>query len=350
MSGYNRLFAMVTEWQNEAAPPGEAPDWKAILDHLAYLERVKFQPFIPTLYSSRHPASFMDRLHVWINNPGLDEEDKRDLFRFAHQIAFFSFDDFVSLFRSAFAGPVTRWCMDKAGIQITSPDWIRTMEAERHQFTWYCPITDSLLISVFHHVNGIEGKDRKPSFRDLAEFGDGDLVRKHIAEKGYKRIVLLEDFVGTGTQSLKAVKWALRNVDVPILFCPILVASEALSRYTGLSDRIARKQLDAQQCSDFSWEPVFTLSSDCFIHDVGRESDELSKRIHGLAGKIHEKLATNGQEFARGALGFWNENSPQKGANVVMFSNSPNNSLPLIWHDAEGHWKSLFPRVARQPL
>jgi hypothetical protein len=350
MNGYDRIFGLVEEWRANCEP-GDATSnkWKEILDNFEYLERIKFQPFVPTLYSE-HPISFMERFHNWLNNPGIGEEQRKDLYEFASQIAFFSFEDFVALFRSAFTGPITRWCMDKTKIRLDTTDWNAQLDTERHEKTWFCSVTDSLLISVFHHVNRIEGKERKPSFRDMAEFGDATKLASHIAEKGYERLVLLEDFVGTGTQSMKAVKWALRNLEIPILFCPILIAQEAITKYSRLRERLENGTLSNARCTDFAIEPVFTLGSDSFVFEHGKDPTPLFRRIRVLAAAIHSRLSERGQGFERGALGFWNDDSPQKGGAVVMFSNTPNNSLPLIWHNGGTEWRPLFPRVARQPL
>lgn len=349
MSPDDQIFKMVEEWR-AACEPGDprSNELKEIFENLAYLERVKFQPFVPALYS-KHPASFMERFHIWLHNPGIDEPSRRDLFELANHIAFFSFDDFAALFRSAFTGPITRWCIDQLHIQLTSPNWQERLEVELNEKTWFCPVTDSLLISVFHHVNQIEGKDRKPSFRDLAEFGDASRLHKHIAEKGYERLVLLEDFVGTGTQSIKAVKWALRNLDIPILFSPILISEEAVGKYRRLQEKLKAGTFENVRCADFAFEPVVILSSDCFVFQNGSEPTPLFQRIRQLAIEINTRLFETGEQFENGPMGFWTEKSQQMGATAVMFSNTPNNSLPLIHHEADS-WKPLFPRVARQPL
>jgi len=149
---------------------------------------------------------------------------------------------------------------------------------------------------------------------------------------------------------MKGVKWALRNLEIPILFCPILITPEALANYSHLRQRLKNGTLSNVRCPDFAVEPVFTLGSDCFVFEHGNEPSLLFSKIRDLADAIHSRLSECGQGFERGSLGFWNKDSPQKGSNVVMFSNTPNNSLPLIWHDAGSAWCPLFPRVARQPL
>lgn len=351
MNASDSLLKMIEEWRDEIPSPDDGGRFKKILDHLGYLERVKFQPFVPTLYS-KHPISFMERFHAWLNNPGLSAKQQRDLFEFAYHIAFLSFDDFASLFQNAFSGPITRWCMNKGEIRLNQPNWADRLDDERFKKTWFCPITDSLLISVFHHVNEIENKNRKPAFRELMFFGDDskdanqNKIKKHIRSQGYERLVLLEDFVGTGGQTFKTVEWTVKTLGIPVLFCPMVTTDEALDKFSSLKQELEKQGLDT---GAFEVEPIFTLGPDCFVHDQTTQLENLFEQVRALAEEIQDRLSKTGQECKEGPLGWWNDKSPQKGATLVMFSNTPNNSLPLIHHSSED-WKPLFPRVARQPL
>ncbi len=355
MMARDHILEMVTNWQEQTSDREEVARLSRILDTLLFLERVKFSPYVPTLYS-KHPASFYERLRRWLDNPALlSPNQQRDLFELAHQIAFFSFDDFAAMFQNAFAGPISRWCMGQAGIRLDEENWAERLNKERFEKTWFCPITDSLLISVFHHVNEIEGKDRKPAFRELMHFGDEaeqpeeNKILRHIRKEGYERIALLEDFVGTGGQSFKTVEWAIRTLKLPVLFCPMIIAPEGAIKYRELKRNLQQERLTDPAIPDFEFTPVFELGADCFVHPPDPDKSALFDRIRELAEEIHERLAQTNQQCKEGALGFWREDSPQKGATVVMFSNTPNNSLPLLHHSAD-QWSPLFPRVARKPL
>lgn len=350
MNARDRILRMVTDWQDEIPDPEDSARLSEIHENLQFLERIKFNPYVPTLYSSEHQSAFADRFHRWLENPGLTSPQQRDLFEFANRIAFFSFDDFATLFQNAFSGPISRWCMDQAGIRLDEQmDWQNQLDNERFKHTWFCPITDSLLISVFHHVNGIEDKERKPAFRDLEHFGDIDKIRKYIDKEGYKRIVLLEDFVGTGRQASATVEWAARNLELPVMFCPMIISSEGADKFVSLRESLKEEKSMSPGLAEFTFEPVFELGGDCFVHCENEEQDSLLARIHRLAVEIHTRLSGSHEDCKEGAFGFWKEGSLQKGATVVMFSNTPNNSLPLIYHEAKA-WSPLFPRVARQPL
>lgn len=349
MSARDPFLKMVTTWQDETSDREEFSRLKCILDDLLFLERTKFNPYVPTLYS-RDPSAFAERFLRWLNNPSLTSAHQRDLFEFAHRIAFFSFDDFVAMFHNAFSGPISRWCMSQAGIRLDeNAEWQNQLDDERFNHTWFCPITDSLLISAFHHVNGIEGKDRKPAFRELKYFGDEHKIREHIEAEGYKRIVLLEDFVGTGGQSLETVKWAVRSLKLPLMFCPMIIAPEGADEYRNLEKALDAERNAGVALPNFNFKPVFELSSDCFVFSSNTEQGSLFDRVRKLAEDTHSRLCESQEGCKEGALGFWKKDSPQKGATVVMFSNTPNNSLPLLHHGAK-EWNPLFPRVTRQPL
>lgn len=354
MTARDPILKLLSDWQDQLSDKGVSVHLNRILENLRFLERVKFTPYVPTLYSQQ-PAAFAERLYRWLTNPGLTSAQQRDLFEFAHHIAFFSFDDFATMFQSAFSGPISRWCMSQAGLRLDQPDWQTRLHEERYDRTWFCPVTDSLLISVFHHVNGIEGKNRKPAFRELMHFGDENAdieknkIHQHIRAQNYKRIVLLEDFVGTGGQSYKTVEWAVRTLRLAVLFCPMIIAPEAAARYRALKETLAQERAANPNLPDFDFMPVFELSADCFVQSADTTPDSLFARICVLAEEIHIRLSESQQQCKEDALGYWKANSPQKGATVVMFSNTPNNSLPLIHHSAES-WSPLFPRVARQPL
>lgn len=354
MTARDPVLEMVNGWLDRIPETDAAARLNRILENLRFFGRVKFDPYIPTLYS-RHPAAFEERFHRWLVNPGLSADQQRDLFEFAHRIAFFSFEDFTAMFQNAFSGAISRWCMSEARIRLNEPDWRARLDDERFHHTWFCPVTDSLLISVFHHVNAIEGKDRKPAFRELMHFGDAtadrekNKIHRHIRARKYKRIVLLEDFVGTGGQSFATVEWAVRSLAMPVLFCPMIIAPEGAAKYRSLKSALDEERRKNPDLAGFEFEPVFEMGDDCFSHADGRDPAPLFDRICQLAEEIHRRLSESGQQCKEGALGYWNAESPQKGASVVMFSNTPNNSLPLIHHGADS-WSPLFPRVARQPL
>lgn len=350
MNAKDQIHALVESWHQcchrpvtACAPIGgptrpQIGGFRKLREELEYLDRVKYERYVPTLYS-KHPITFFERLHAWLDNALLSDEDKRHLFEFASHLAFFSFDDFVAMFRSAFAGPVSRWCINIAGIRLDQPGWMKRLDNERFEKTWYCPVTDSLLISVFHHANSISGKERRPAFRELKYFSDANKINNYLNKKKIARVVLLEDCVCTGDQCFNTVKWAVDNLGVPILFCPMIIADEAVQRFLDF-------KLSLPEPGFFEINPVFKLGADCFLLRSDGPSPQLYEHVRALAERVHAELAKEGQAPKEGALGYWNEASREKGATIVLFSNTPNNTVSLVHHDSR-LWKPLFPRVTR---
>jgi hypothetical protein len=71
--------------------------------------------------------------------------------------------------------------------------------------TWFCPITDSFKINEFVHINNINNSiNYRPDWQSLVELGDTTKVANLILKNNIERIVLLEDFIATGSQAMKA--------------------------------------------------------------------------------------------------------------------------------------------------
>lgn len=87
MNARDPILEMVTAWQDESPDREDSARLSRIRADLRFLERTKFNPYVPTLYS-RHPSAFAERFHRWLNNPNLTSAEQRDLFEFAHCIAF----------------------------------------------------------------------------------------------------------------------------------------------------------------------------------------------------------------------------------------------------------------------
>lgn len=318
--------------------PLPRPSYRDIRSTLEYLDRIKFSRHIPTLYS-KHPVNYFDRLAAWLKNLESDEEKQRLLLELAYRIVYLSFEDMTSLYRQAFASNISRWVMDIEGIDFFLSEWEGQLNNEMMSKTWYCPLTDSMLISTFHHINGIGGQDKRPAFRELAEFGDVEKIKNHLKENNLSRLVILEDFVATGRQSEGIVKWAAENLGIPVLFCPLVISKEAFGRY---SDIQSKSKL-------FSISPVTVMDSGFFTHHIDGDATPHDESIIKLAREIHKSLESFGDEFEGKYdkhLGFWRNNSLHKGALIVLFSNTPNNSLPILHHQS-GNWRPLFPRVQR---
>ena len=317
-----------------------------ILDSLRFMEQDTFAKYVP-IQASPQTSEYFDRLLLWIANAGLTPEDKPLLFEFANRLCYFSQDDFLALYRSAFTGPVSRWVAQQCAIRLDEPGWESQFARQRDERTWYCPVTDSMTIGEFYHINHLTGVSHRPGFRSLREFQTaGEALRQHMDDAGMDRLVLLEDFVGTGSQTAATVEWAVKQLERPVLFVPLIIAPDGMRRLLSLRGKFLDGLL--------SIEPVIQLEAHEFVGQATAETDPLFARVRALAERVHDEVGGDSPRTPNRSpyspMGFHREGDTATGATVVLYSNCPNNTLPMVHHHSpQSNWKPLFPRVEREP-
>jgi hypothetical protein len=347
MAGHRHLSDFVMQWSLEGRLPiGATPDsdetFEDILRQIDFMIEHAYSRYVPAMYS-RHAPVFQDRMVAWMQNAGLSDEDQIALFQLVLRFAYFSFDDFLSLYRTAYSNPISRWVWEDAGLKMGSLDFSNQLENERSKHTWYASVTDSLIISEFYHANSITGIKCRPNFLTLQELGNPALIKAYMIDHKpqLKRIVLLEDFVGSGCQGLEIVKWVLANSDAPILFCPMLICPDGFKRFS---------ELAANSAGRLKIDPVVKLGDSVFLSSF-EKSDALMKYVSDLTARIHHRVAG---ACAVGKPpysphGFHLKSDSHTGATVVMFSNTPDNTIPLVHFNSENSdWVPVFPRVSRE--
>jgi hypothetical protein len=326
------LDQLVEEWTLGGHEPlGHDMAYKEVLQQLEFLSKRAFSRFVPALFPPHNPA-FLDRLLMWLHNVP-DPNIQRILFQFAARLAYISFEDFILLYRAAYVGPVTRWIINLEGITLRDRSFQSRIDRERRSQTWYCPVTDSMVISEFYHANRITGIDQRPAFRPLRDFSDGARLRDYMAQLSLKRLVLMEDFMGTGAQASTVVEWAVETLRCPVLFIPMVACPAGVKRLKRLANKHRRLCVS----------PILVLDDSVFVSE-GKSDDELLQRVAKLAQTVHHRVADN-PDTTYGPFGFGDT-----GGTVVLFSNTPDNTLPLIHHHmkAPSKWRALFPRVSRE--
>src|SRR5205807_3580729 len=85
-------------------------------------------------------------------------------------------------------------------------------------------------------VNNIEGADLRPDWRTLATFAEPQRVKAYMDTNRLQRVVLLEDFVGTGTQMTTSVNFASTIPGAPsVLVLPLITAPGGVAVGSALS-------------------------------------------------------------------------------------------------------------------
>ncbi|MFN3818058.1 hypothetical protein [Blastomonas sp.] len=312
------LFNIVNPWLFDA----DSDDLIALRDHLLWLQSELFNEYEPNRYEA-----FDDRLVEWLNN--IDStEDQKTLFRLLRHLFFIGKQQFDSLCRAAFGGQATRWVIDHAKIDIQAPNLSSLVNQAMYR-TWFCPITDSMRINSFLKLNQLSGHDNRPDWRSLSLFGDPLAIRSYLINQKIERLVLLEDFVGTGNQMAKAVHWAATCLpNTPILVLPLVCCPEGLNTGKAL----------ASDCPNVTFSPALILHGELFL---GATPQANEPNIFPKVRELISRLGTRMGIWAQHPYGY-----EATGALVALYSNCPDNTLPIIHHHGP-QWSPLFSRIRR---
>jgi hypothetical protein len=161
-----------------------------------------------------------------------------------------------------------------------------------------------------------------------------ELKTYHYARR--KHIILLEDFVGSGTTAInKYREFGLREKrkaygDLHFYYCALTATAwglERIRRNTGF-EVVAGEVLDSR----------YRCFSDNSIIYPQRQNRAEARQVFGEYG---EQLCKNDPEIPGYPLGF---NDDQ--LSVVLPDNTPDNTLPVIWYP-DKNWFALFKRDRR---
>jgi hypothetical protein len=290
------------------------------------------------LYFDYEPSSgpyhdFTSRLNSWLENV-VNEEDQKLLFELAERIFYVGREEFKSLNRTAFNSVAKRWLVDKLGVEFENIDFDKLL-AEAINSTWFCPITDSFRINQFYHVNQITSQHTfRPDWRSLKKFGSEEKIKNYISVSNVKYIVLLEDFVGTGTQALPSLKFASSlSTHIKVLFIPLILCPSGYSYING----------EMQEYENFALKPVILLKETDLINR--NTVTELKLEVLSeLIERVFDKVKGNPEIKKIKAIGPYGYKST--GGLTIMYGNAPNNSLPLILVESNT-WAPLFKRHSR---
>ena len=289
---------------------------------LSWMQRELLEEYEPQAY-----ARFSDRVDDWLSNFP-DDADRRAMYLLLRRIFFVGQEQINSLSRAAFDDIVCRWTIDRAGVDLLCGNLQQGL-ATALEHTWFCPVTDSMKINSFLKLNGLGGHEIRPDWLSLSQLADKTAIRSFVETRKIKRVVLLEDFVGSGTQMTQAVLFAVETLpSIPILVVPLICCPAGLHVGRELASKHANLQI----------EPVLALSEKLFVLPEAQEDEPAE---FATARRLSREMAKDfGRDFAD-PLGF-----RDTGALIVLHTNCPDNTLPLI-HDQGENWKAIFPRIPR---
>jgi hypothetical protein len=327
----NVISERVQRWASQELG---AIDFNALHAEIEFLTVRRFNHYLPT--TGPHP-DFWVRLANWLEND-ISEDDKKVLFRLVPHIFFLGHDELMALQRAAFRGPVLRWLIDQLGITFADPVFESQVQSGIGE-TWFCPITDSANISDFYHLNAISGVEHRIEWRAFSQLlgGDSTKLQEHMNEEGYKRVVLIEDLVGSGSQmsDLKPIFDHLPN-SIPILLSPLVVCPAGAK----VGRQIAAKY------PNINFDSVFELPDHSFVARLATANEpsffgEVRDLVQRTFLTVSAGEAPSDLIKPYGPFGWRNT-----GALIVTYNNTPDNTLPIIQHTSS-KWSPLFPRSSR---
>lgn len=306
----------------------DGPEIEAVNQHVVHLARELYCEYEPTKGPS---PDFWQRLESWLDN--VAEADQKVLFRLLRHLFFIGPKELDNLYRVAYNEHVSHWLINQLGLTLDDPTLDEQLAIALNE-TWFCPITDSMRINAFYHLNHITGSNLRPDWFSLAELGSTARIGTYVADQGIRRIVLLEDFVGSGSQIEPSVTFAATlPANLPVLCLPLILCPSGVTN------------LNAWQAAhaNLTCDSVLRLGPTDFIgsNPVPNEP-AIYAEIRPVAITSFNTMQTSGphpQLYT--PFGFQGT-----GGLVVLSTNCPDNTLPLI-HFNVSTWNALFPRASR---
>jgi len=332
----NPIEALVRGWADT--------DLDAVNLRINSLEKWLYKTYEPNKFGD---GDFQQRLVKWLENVQNDS-DKKTLFRLLPNLFYVGPVEFEELYRCAYQGPISRWLIDEENIDICAPDAQERL-VEAASKTWFCPVSDSFRINAFFHINNLTaGANLRPDWRSMHELGDGYKLNEYCVGKQITRLVLLEDFVGGGSQAIEAVRFAATHIrGLQVLFVPLIICPDGAKRL-----RIAEKELCVGRAKSIRYEAVTELPQNAFLTRTQSPfglANSYADDIRSLVLDTYSKVGGGmlpGSDKPYDPFGF----PPGKptGGMVVMYSNTPDNTLPIIhWRPKNKAWNPIFPRHSR---
>lgn len=289
---------------------------------LLFQETELFHTFQPT----RDP--FGIRIKNWLSN--FENEVERDIMSsMVLDLYYAGPREFESLYRQAYNAVIAPWVISSKKLNPCS-NAIDVELAICLQNVWILPLTDSMQINSFNKVNGQAGMRYRPDLQSLMKFCDTQKIRSYVEEERIQAIVVLEDFVGSGTQSLPILDELLHKLPgIQILMCPMIICPAGAEEL--------RKVAATNRYFDFGTAMELSKASMLSPKQLDGEPP-----AHISYRKIIDKYAAQ----------FGLENSPDlygykaTGAQIILHTNCPDNTLS-IYHSTKKGWSPLFPRVPR---
>lgn len=330
----------IEEWVNKWSIEDDDQSYREINTQTNFYAKELFHDYEPI---QGQASNFRSRLERWLLNAENDN-DRKTLFRLLRHLFYIGNKEIVSMYRVAYDELIATWLINTMNVSLRNFQVAKERIENGIRDCWICPITDSMLINQFFHVNQIPNNNMN-EWRPLW-YGIGKPTQaahhqwnshlSYINEHGINKIVLLEDMVGSGSQIRRCLEFILRQrLDIDILVLPLITCPVGVTNLEALADNYDR----------LTFKSVIKPSANGFVTE-NPSSDEPSEyeAVRELVKRNYLQVSDGhrpGNRKPYSPFGF-----RSTGGLIVKSSNTPDNTLPII-HWNSNTWNPLFPRHSR---
>ena len=367
------LAELVATWDRDfeaslspQADSSERRPFARVLDSLKGVRSFRFEP-----YKNDTLPNFIEKLTHWVQQ--FNEGERPAAFLLASRFVFVTDSQFQALLRRLFCSSIRRYFLEsiistRALGRFQYAEAIKWIDQELDN-TIFVPNSESSPLNAFVHSNDSYFRDRiqralvgpelsfwthsskvantsdDPDIARAARTFQMKVVRNNPLLRGKHRLIVLEDFAGTGSDlaaSLKAIDQSV--LDIQEVGIAVALATQAGSdRLSSLCERLTAR---GPRSYHFWAGHVLPQTLRCFDSPVDSYLDrntlipDLSKQVKAISERLYREryysfLAKKNRHGYGGlALAF------------AMYSNCPDNSLPMLW-TTNGGWHPLYRRVSR---
>jgi hypothetical protein len=323
---------------------------------------------------------FMESLSQWLNQFENIEERKIAYKFIKERLVFFSETEFEQLISMAYPDYIKPYLFEQTAKLIPCPDYHVYHISESQEFkilrrqSLFLGLSDGARIDLFRRVNREEGvqHDQISLEYDIAKNKSDDLLEElekdltvilgrppNSSEKRFKNLFLIDDFSASGKSYLREQNGELKGKIAKVLEmlddpkCPLsqivdkencnicIVLYIATNHTIEYLNEILTKILK-ERATHFRIFCVQRLDEKLKLNSVNEEDNEFLKLVDKYYDSDIESLATKVGGTDDVKLGFANCALP-----VVLYHNTPNNSIALLWSHEDLDIKGLFPRITR---
>ena len=373
----NQLLASIMKW--------DAPTLASERAALEFMGSMKYDAYDRYMPGMR----FMSSLVQWLND--IEEEDRDEAYKFIKEkLVFISSTQMNYLVDLLYDSKIRPILLDMATTETDMPSYKRSSQVVRNRFeiekrsALVVGLSDGAHTDILRRSAGFNNEqvltNYYPDGKKLKDMRDElrkDEKLKGIEKPYFRRIFLIDDFTASGKSfirydesdgeyhgklkkiinelctknkknnegkvDIKHMSYLLdplqEKIQIDILFC-IATEKARTNIKSNLDDYL--KSVGWQDKVEFNIY-IVQLLEDKLSNDIKTDNDlvkVLKKEKHFVEECVISKSYKVGKNDSPW-LGFDECALP-----VVLAHNTPNNSLPIIWQDAE-RFHGLFPRISR---